>query len=131
MFEMFELDFSLAAAVMVLIIIDIITGLVYAFASGTFSSSIMRDGIFKKFGTVAVLFLAAFLTVMCQVSGYFPAEFSMIYPPVCLLLIAMEVASILENIVKINPDLKNNKLFEIFGYSKDDEEDDEKEGENA
>lgn len=129
MFEMLELDFSLAAAVMILILIDIVTGIVYAFASGTFSSSVMRSGIFKKFGTIAVLFLAAFLTVMCQVSDAFPAEFAMIYAPVCLLLIAMEVASILENIVKINPDLANNKIFEIFGYNKEDEED--KEGEDA
>ena len=34
--------------------------------------------------------------------------------PVCVIIVLMEVTSIMENIVKINPELEGNKLFALF-----------------
>ena len=38
--------------------------------------------------------------------------------PACVLIFAMEVVSILENIVKINPDLENEEIVKLFTNTK-------------
>lgn len=114
MVEIIDIDFSLAGFVLGLIVFDIITGILKAFKNGSFRSSSMYDGLWKKAGSVCMLLLAALLTIACQVVDVFPQEFALVYVPVCAALALMEVASILENIGDINPDLKKYKIFEIF-----------------
>ena len=38
--------------------------------------------------------------------------------PACVLIFAMEVVSILENIIKINPDLENEEIVKLFTNAK-------------
>lgn len=79
---------------MSLMAIDIITGLVNAWAKGDVRSSIMRQGLAKKFGEVVVLVIARLVSLGFNGSEAF-AYFCVAY--VCLL----EVTSIVENLVKL------------------------------
>jgi len=95
-------------APMLLIIIDILTGLVIAWRNGDFKSSVMRAGLSKKFGEL-VYVLVGILTKFAlgtELILYFAVGY------ICL----MEISSLAENCdrlgVKIPPKLKeklNNK----------------------
>lgn len=119
---MFGIDISILIVVLVLIFGDVVTGLIKAFATDSFNSSEMRKGMWHKAGSVALLLLAAFVTVACQYVDVFPAEFAIVYVPTCLYIACMELASILENIVEINPELDKFKIFQIFGQTKNDDD---------
>lgn len=79
---------------MTLMVIDIITGLVNAWAKGDVRSSIMRQGLAKKFGEIVVLAIARLVTLGFNGSEAF-AYFCAMY--VCL----MEALSIVENLDKL------------------------------
>lgn len=110
-----NIDIRLAAIVIVFIFADVITGIAQAIAKGEFNSSAMRTGMWHKAGSIGLLFLAAGLTAACQISDVLPEEFAIVYVPTCLYIVAMEVSSILENILSLNPELDKFKLFQIFG----------------
>lgn len=89
-------------APMILIIIDVLTGLVIAWKNGDFKSSIMRAGLSKKFGEL-VYVLVGILTKFAlgtELILYFAVGY------ICL----MELSSLAENCdrlgVKIPPKLK-------------------------
>lgn len=97
------------------IILDFATGLIMALASGAFSSSIMREGLYKKLGLLLCMALGMLvdyaqawldLGVTVPVAG-----------AVCAYIVIMEIGSSLENICKINPDLMPDKLTALFGIS--------------
>lgn len=120
---MFNIDISLLLVVLALILGDVIVGLVKAFALGNFSSSKMREGLWHKAGSVLLLLLAAGVTIACQYVQIFPEEFAVIYVPICAYLAIMEIGSILENIVEINPNLDRFKIFQIFGNNNNNNKD--------
>ena len=85
------------------IAMDIITGWAKALATGTTNSSIMRAGLFHKLGEImAVLFGYA-----CELSfPYVGISLSIpLVESISTYIILMEVASIVENIAQINPQL--------------------------
>lgn len=95
------------------IALDFITGLIQAAATGTFSSSIMRQGLFHKLG----LLLCIALGVLVDYAQGF-LELGVAVPvagAVCAYIVIMEIGSSLENICKINPDLMPDKLTALFG----------------
>lgn len=97
------------------IFLDFITGIIKAFAKNEFSSTKMREGLFHKVG----LLIAIVLGVLVDIGeGYLDLG---IYLPVaeaiCVYVCFMEIASIIENICKINPDIVPDKLFAVFGDS--------------
>lgn len=118
---MFGIDFSILVVVLIAIIVDVITGLVKAFATNSFSSSKMREGMWHKCGSILLLFVAAGITIACQYVDIFPEEFAIVYVPICAYIGLMEVGSILENIVAINPELDRFKIFQIFGQKSEEE----------
>lgn len=82
------------ATPLILIIIDIATGLVIAWKNGDFKSSIMRAGLSKKFGEL-VYVLVGILTKFALNTDlilYFAVGY------ICL----MEVSSLAENCAKLN-----------------------------
>ncbi|MCD8190540.1 MAG: phage holin family protein [Clostridiales bacterium] len=102
------------------IALDFITGLIQAAATGTFSSSIMRQGLFHKLG----LLLCIALGVLVDYAQGF-LELGVAVPvagAVCAYIVIMEIGSSLENICKINPDLMPDKLTALFGVTTEDEE---------
>ncbi len=92
-------------APMVLIIIDILTGLVIAWRNGDFKSSVMRTGLSKKFGEL-VYVLVGILTKFAlgtELILYFAVGY------ICL----MEISSLAENCDKLGvniPDKLKEKL---------------------
>lgn len=112
---MTEMQIYAFVAVLVAILLDIITGIAKAVYTQTVSSSKMREGFFHKFAiimlmivTVALNYSAAFLDLGFNVPL---VECAAVY------LVVMELASILENLRTINPDLSSNGLFKILSSS--------------
>ena len=102
---------------LIFIILDMLTGIIYAFKSTTFSSSILREGFFHKVALVVVMVCA--ILIECLILHMPTLGFSVpILVPACVIIIMMEISSILENLVKINPNLENNNLLKLFTNDK-------------
>lgn len=96
---------------LVFIALDILTGWTKALATGTTNSSVMRVGLYHKLGEV----LAMGVGYVCEYS--FPLVGISVALPlvesICTYIILMELASVIENIMKINPQLADilNRVF--------------------
>lgn len=102
-------------AVLVFILLDIVSGLVKAFATTGFDSSIMRKGAYHKIGEVlAVCLMAAADYYLPMVGVAVGVSFSAIG---CAYFVVMEIGSVLENIGLINPELAG-PLSKIFAKLK-------------
>ena len=102
---------------LIFIILDMLTGIIYAFKSTTFSSSILREGFFHKVALVVVMVCA--ILIECLILHMPTLGFSVpILVPACVIIIMMEISSIIENLVKINPNLENNNLLKLFTNDK-------------
>lgn len=97
-------------APMILIIIDVLTGLVIAWRNGDFKSSIMRTGLSKKFGEL-VYVLVGILTKFAlgtELILYFAVGY------ICL----MELSSLAENCEKLGVPI-NSKLKDKLNNNKE------------
>lgn len=107
-----------------LILADVLTGLASAAKSKTLSSSVMRDGLFKKLGELMLLGLAVFVHFILDVKPFtdlgIPPEIA--YSVVGYIAL-MEILSIIENICVINPDLAVSRLLHMFNLDVDDKQD--------
>ena len=102
-------------AVLVFIALDIVSGLVKAFATNGFDSSIMRKGAYHKIGEVlAVCLMAAADFYLPLVGVTVGVSFSAIGSAY---FVVMEIGSIIENIGIINPGLAG-PLSKIFAKLK-------------
>jgi phage-related holin len=94
------------------IALDFVTGFLQAVAQGTFSSKVMRQGLFHKVALVLVLLMG---WLMDYAQRFVDLGVSVpVGAAVCVYIIIMEVCSALENLRKMNPEL-TDKLVEIFG----------------
>lgn len=129
--EFFGVNFDVTILTLCLIAGDVVSGLMKAVATKTFSSSAMRQGLFHKAGTIMLLALAVGLTIAAGTIEEVPEilEFagSGLYVGVNAYVILMELSSILENILSINPELDRYKIFELFGQ-REEKGEDEKDG---
>lgn len=92
--------------VVVMIILDIITGVCAAIYKGEFTSSNMRKGGFHKLAELVLLFMAFFFQYYA--SGSLPDEFNQFVNVVYAIpsyLIFMELSSVVENLTKMNDNL--------------------------
>lgn len=102
------------------IVLDFVTGMIKAFATHSFKSAKMREGLWHKSSLVLVVVLGVMIDyaqtlmdigVMVPVSG-----------AACAYITLMEISSVLENVCVINPDLMPDKLMHIFGMHADDDD---------
>lgn len=101
-----------AFIVAVLILLDFVSGIVKAGTSGTLSSEKMRVGLGHKFTYGVVLFLAWLIEFSSpRINLGFDVP---LFIPTVIGVALIEIASILENCIAINPDLKNSKLLALF-----------------
>lgn len=112
----FNIDWYVIVCALLFICFDFLTGIIKAVKNKNVSSTIMREGLLHKCAFVLVIILA----IMCEAAMlHLDLGFTVpLIAPVCAYVVLTEVASIMENIVDINPDLKDNPLFELFS-SKD------------
>ena len=101
--------------VLAFILLDVVSGLVQAFATTGFDSSVMRQGFFHKLGELLSVALCVVVDESLPRLGI-PVEvdFSAVC---CVYLVIMEIGSILENIGAINPELRD-PLSKIFAKLK-------------
>lgn len=98
--------------VFLLVLIDYITGVVNAIMHGELSSERMRQGLghkFTYFVTVCVALIVEYGSDYINLGIKLP-----VFIPVCVSICLIEIASIMENCVKINPELSNSNILNIF-----------------
>lgn len=109
--------------VLAFILLDVVSGLVKAFATTGFDSSVMRQGFFHKLGELLSIALCVVVDVSLPRLGIpVDVDFSVVC---CVYLVIMEIGSILENIGEINPELRE-PLSKIFAKLKGSETDETK-----
>lgn len=97
------LPFELLWIYMILMSIDILTGLIKSAKKQEFSSSVMRSGLLKKANDILILFALILLQRVCSLNGIEIPVGSMLVGVVCV----KEFFSILENYVEMNGRLPN------------------------
>lgn len=110
--------------VFLLALIDYITGVVNAIMHGELSSERMRQGLGHKFAYLAVIGVAL---IVEYGSGYINLGIELpVLTPVCVSICLIEITSIMENCVKINPELSDSNILNIFNIDRkaDNEEQD-------
>lgn len=93
-------------------ILDIITGVIKAFKEKAYTSTVMREGLYHKVGSVlCVLFgvLVDYAQTIVDLGVTVPVAVS-----VCVYIILMEIGSIIENVCAINPDILPDKIKGFF-----------------
>ena len=94
------------------IVLDFLTGLVKAFKEKNYCSSIMREGLFHKCGSVLCI---VFATLVDFAQTFVDLGVSVpVTSGVCAYIIIMEVGSIIENVCIINPEIMPDKLKAYF-----------------
>lgn len=74
--------------------IDVLTGVIHAWATGHLKSYKMREGLGRKFGEIMILFIGQLFTAGMNFPFYLLSAFS-------LYIILMEIVSICENLKKL------------------------------
>ena len=102
--------------VFLLVLIDYITGVVNAIMHGKLSSKTMRQGLGHKSAYLAIICVAL---IVEYGSGYINLGIGLpVFIPVCVGICLIEITSIMENCVKINPDLKGSNILNIFNIDR-------------
>lgn len=97
------------------ILMDYGTGVANAIMHNQMSSGKMRNGLWHKFAYIVVISTAFLIEYGAQ---WLELGFNLpIVTPVLVSICLIEITSILENCIKINPELKNNKVLNIFSES--------------
>lgn len=111
---------ELAGVTVTMMLIDVISGYVGAWATKTVSSSRMREGLAHK-GMLILLMLVAGLIDWVQQQGLADLGFKVpLLPAACIYIIWMEINSALENAGEIFPKFRQSRLYSLFASHSDD-----------
>lgn len=100
--------------VLALVVIDYVTGIIGSVVTHSFSSTIMRTGLWHKLAYLVAIIVGL---VLERLSEHYELGFvfaGTITTMIVIWIVITEVGSILENLVKINPNLANNNFMRIF-----------------
>lgn len=97
------------------IVLDFVTGIGAAIYTGTYKSECMRVGLWHKCAEIMLLGLAVIIQIVSPEIGIDCGN--TLVKGVCAYLIVMEVGSVTENIIKINPDMAE-AVKKFFGGEK-------------
>ena len=96
----------------IFIVFDLLTGLIKAFKEKNYTSSIMREGLFHKAGSILLVSLGALAD---YAQDYMDLGIDVpVCGTICVYVCLMELGSIVENIGKINPKLIPEKIKPYF-----------------
>lgn len=104
------------AIVGIFIALDFLSGLIKAFKEKSFDSSIMREGLYHKCGSV----LWVVFGVLVDYSQRF-MDLGVTVPvasTICVYIVLMECGSFVENVSVINPELVPEKIKPYFAKVK-------------
>lgn len=94
------------------ILLDMITGLIKAFKEKKYTSSVMREGLFHKSGSLLCIIFGAlvdYAQTFLDLGISVPVALS-----ICAYICLMEIGSIIENVATINPQILPDKLTQYF-----------------
>ena len=94
------------------ILLDMVTGLIKAFKEKAYTSTIMREGLFHKCGSILLIvfgLLVDYAQTLIDLGVTVPVAFA-----ICSYIVLMEVGSIVENLGKINPEIVPDKVKQYF-----------------
>lgn len=108
----YQLDWVSCIITLIFIIIDYVSGVIKGISTKSLDSSIMRKGLWHKVGYILIITLA----IVCEwAMNYIDLGFDVpLVVPICVYVCITEIASTLENIAIINPDLGNVPPFSSF-----------------
>lgn len=107
--------------VFLLVLIDYVTGVVNAIIAGELSSERMRQGLAHKFTYLAVICVSL---IVEYGSDYINLGIELpVFLPVCSGICLIEITSIVENCIKINPELPDSNILNIFNINKKEHDD--------
>ena len=105
-------------AMLLLTLLDVLFGLVHALVSHTFSSQKMREGIGHKCTSLG--FVAVADIIDGAIVGGLDLGFSSpVLVVACSYLCIMEISSLLEQFVAINPQLADSPIFRLLNVAND------------
>lgn len=111
-----DLHSEVLAVVAAAVILDMVTGVAKAAKKGQIESTKMRDGLWHKAGYIAIIALAYIVEYGSTVVDL---GFSVpLIVPVCVFIVLIEVASIVENAGELNPELKSSAVLQLFKSAK-------------
>lgn len=94
------------------VLFDMVTGLIKAFMKKEYTSTIMREGLFHKCGSVLCIVFGALVD---YAQSYLDLGISIpVTEAICIYIVLMEIGSIIENVCGINPDIMPDKLRGFF-----------------
>lgn len=96
---------------------DVVSGTMAAWAHGEISSTKAREGIYHKVGMLMLMFFGVFLD-----SAQATIDIGLRLPTcsaICLLIMATETYSVVENFARMVPDELAEKIIELFRLSGD------------
>lgn len=94
------------------IVLDMLTGLVKAFKEKAYTSSVMREGLFHKCGSILCV---VFGVLIDYAQGFLDLGSNVpVAGSVCAYIVLMEIGSIIENVCAINPEIMPDKLKQYF-----------------
>lgn len=94
------------------ILFDLASGLLKAFKNQDYSSTIMREGLYHKAGSILCIVFGVMVDYaqsLVDLGVSVPMAMT-----VCAYIILMEIGSIIENVCAINPEIMPNKLKSYF-----------------
>lgn len=106
------------AIVCVVMVLDIVAGLVKAFANHKYDSTKMRVGLVHKFTELVIVALSFVLEVACEHIAGLPFS-GVTVVLTCAYIIIMEVGSIMENLIAAYPELADTPLAKLFDQKKE------------
>lgn len=94
------------------ILLDMITGIIKAFKEKAYTSTVMREGLFHKSGSILCIVFGALVD---YAQAYFDLGVSIpVALSLCVYVTLMEIGSIIENVCAINPQIAPDKLKQYF-----------------
>lgn len=100
------------AIVTAFIALDFVTGLINALKNKAFNSSVMREGLYHKSGSLLCMLLGVLIDYGQTILDLgFTAPVGI---AICTYIVLMEIGSIFENVGKINPEILPDKIKEHF-----------------
>ena len=94
------------------IVLDFATGLVKAFKNKEFTSSVMREGLYHKAGSILIVVLGALAD---YAQGFVDIGVTVpVAATICSYIVMMEIGSIIENLCIINPRFIPAKIQTYF-----------------
>lgn len=106
----------------ILVAMDFATGVIGAICNGEYNSSKMRQGLLHALTYVFAIALAIILQEISKFYDLGLVYTTALYALVYIWIALTETGSILENLVKINPALADNKFMSIFANQTKDEQ---------